>query len=114
MAYKVSTRLVHSGTLGISVEGIFAGLPRNDIFFQPVGNEFEKISDRKFSKKFIWMPTFRQFKYLVKGQERNDSENFYFLGLPTIGSASELQELNEYLKKNDSCLIIKFHPGAKL
>lgn len=93
---------------------IFAGLPRNDIFFQPVGNEFEKISNRKFSKKFIWMPTFRQFKYLVNGQERNDSENSYFLGLPIISSASELQELNEYLKKNDSCLIIKFHPGAKL
>lgn len=91
----------------------FAGLPRNDILFRNVESVFLNLSDRTYDKIILWMPTFRKFKYEVNGMERNDSSATYYLGLPTINDVAQLDKIEETLKQNNCCLIIKFHPGAK-
>ena len=56
------------------------------------------------------MPTFR--KGIAFGRE--DSSAIEPLGIPVFSSMNDLKELNNYLKENDSLLIIKIHPMQDL
>ena len=85
---------------------IYAGLPRNDLLFNK-NNELEKITNKKYNKIIIWMPTFRKSKF----DERNDTNKKLNLGIPLIDSISEFQKLNDMLKDNNNLLILKIHGG---
>jgi len=89
---------------------VINGLPRNDQLFEN-NNEINKIIGKeKYSKIIMWMPTFRKFYML----DRNDSSAEYELGIPLIYNIDDYNKLNEYLKDNNTLLIIKFHPGQDL
>jgi CDP-glycerol glycerophosphotransferase (TagB/SpsB family) len=56
------------------------------------------------------MPTFRK----GGGFKRNDSTKEQALGIPLLQCLDEFNELNKYLKSNNSLLIIKIHPMQDL
>lgn len=83
------------------------GSPRNDIMYkyQAKKRKFSFITG-DYEKVMLWLPTFRNHA----GYDRNDS-NFYFpLGLPIIYTEEELIEIDDYLRKNKTLLLIKLHP----
>lgn len=86
------------------------GFPRDDCYFYETKNEMRKLTEKKYSKYILWMPTFR------KGGSagRNDSEKEQPLGIPLIDSIEMYKELNEYLRKVNCYLIIKIHPMQDL
>ena len=86
------------------------GYPSTDCFFMETPNEFRKISSQGYDKVILWMPTFR------KGGSpgRNDSTIDQPLGIPLINDLETYGRLNEYLKANNSFMIIKIHPGQEL
>ena len=86
------------------------GYPSNDVFFNDTPNEIEKITKDKFDKVFLWMPTFRKWE----GLDRNDSTIDYPLGIPLIYDSEGFNELNSFLKKENSLMIIKLHPQQDL
>ena len=88
----------------------YIGYPCQDVFFNESFNEFLKISDKKYNKIFLWMPTFRK----GGGYNRNDSLKEQKLGIPLFDNINELFELNEYLKKYNNYLILKIHPKQNL
>lgn len=76
------------------------GQPRTDVFFQSSNdNPFHN-----YDKVIIWMPTFRVTDILG---ERNSSFDY---PLPIIYDEKQYYALNNYLKRNNYCLLIKFHP----
>lgn len=81
------------------------GYPYNDVLFENVDDEFKKISIMKYSKKILWMPTFRK-----KEGVRNDSNKELPFGVPMIESQDELDKINEFLGERNYYLIIKIHP----
>ena len=89
---------------------VYIGYPCQDIFFHKSNNEFLKISDNKYNKVFLWMPTFRK----GGGYKRNDSTKQQKLGIPLFETKEELIKLNEQLKKCNAFLIIKIHPKQDL
>lgn len=81
------------------------GYPFNDVLFTEIEDECKKITNESFQKKILWMPTFR------KGNKyRNDSQIELPLGIPLFMNIQEISSLNDYLKSNNSLLIIKIHP----
>lgn len=85
---------------------VCVGYPMHDIFYRETGNELEKITKKKYSKVFLWMPTFRK----GGGFRRNDSTAEQPFGLPLIESEQMLESLQQFLAETDSLLIIKIHP----
>ncbi len=82
------------------------GYPCQDILFQPSTNEIKKITKKKYSKKILWMPTFRK----GGGYNRNDSTKIQPMGIPIIEGHEELLMLNDWLIEKNMLLIIKIHP----
>lgn len=81
------------------------GLPRNDYLFS--GESILDCFDlSKYDKIIIWMPTFRKSRY--KHCEGKVTE----LGIPLLKS-HELNLINDKLRENDICLLIKPHPWAE-
>lgn len=85
---------------------INCGLPRNDFLFCK-NNELSKLTNKKYSKIILWMPTFRK----TKNSNRNDSNKNYDLGIPLLNTNDEVNELNKLLKKYNFLLILKIHGG---
>jgi len=81
---------------------VHTGLPRNDELFHGK-NELESLYPG-FSKRIIWMPTFRQGAGYQDGLIPE-------LGIPCV-SKDDVGKLNDYLKLNNYLLIVKLHPWA--
>lgn len=87
------------------------GHPRNDLLFESTDilNKLS-IDKSKFNKIFLWMPTFRVSKdnYII------DSDINTQTGLPIYHSKADLLNLEKYLSKINSLLLIKLHPAQNL
>ena len=81
------------------------GFPSNDELFKCGNNELGKITNKKFKKIILWMPTFRKSK-----SGRQDCDTDLPLGIPLIDNIEKLNSLNLILKDLNCGLIIKFHP----
>lgn len=84
----------------------YTGYPCHDVLFEKIPDEFEKITNETFSKKVVWMPTFRK----GGGFDRNDSTRELPLGIPLIERLDELYALDKVLSENNILLVIKLHP----
>ena len=82
------------------------GFPFHDIFYRESENELKKVTNKKYKKVFLWMPTFRK----GGGYKRNDSTREFPFGVPLIEKKETLDELQVYLAQRESLLIIKIHP----
>ncbi len=89
---------------------ISIGYPVHDLLIGNNVNEIQKITKINFKKVILWMPTFR----VGGGFQRNDSLKEQPLGIPLISDFSQYTELNAYLNKRDTLLIIKIHPKQDL
>ena len=88
----------------------YIGYPSFDILHSGNTEEIKKITNNKYNKVILWMPTFRK----GGGLNRNDSLKEQALGIPLFNNLEEYNEINEYFKKNESLLIIKIHPKQDL
>ena len=82
------------------------GYPCHDVFYRDTKDEVKKLIQKKYNKIILWMPTFRK----GGGVGRNDSEKEMPVGIPLIYEKENLEEIQDFLNKNDSLLIIKIHP----
>ena len=85
------------------------GCPKGNVFIcgEPKADKLlipQKSNDERL---IIWLPTFRQSKYL--GYNDSKQKNL----LPLFPQA-EWEELNNYLKENNTKLIVKLHPMQDL
>lgn len=86
------------------------GFPSNDVFFENTGNEFDKFSNQDYSKRILWMPTFRK----GGGTLRNDSDIDYAYGIPLFEEENDFDKLNQILSEENILLVIKLHPMQDL
>lgn len=89
---------------------VHLGYPFFDTLFSPPTGEIKKITDKKYSKVVLWMPTFRK----GGGRKRNDSTAELPMGIPTIEDEAMLNDLNDRLIRMNVLLIIKIHPMQDL
>lgn len=87
----------------------YIGFPYVDNFYNKNG-DLCKIITMSYKKVILWMPTFRK----GGGYDRQDSESIGALGIPLIKDLEEYNKLNEFLKENNSLLILKIHPMQSL
>lgn len=85
---------------------VHLGGPCEDVYFRQIPDEFGKITPRKYSKKILWMPTFRK----GGGFRRTDSERELPYGIPLIEDKQMFDALDSRLRRNDVLLVIKIHP----
>jgi len=83
-----------------------SGMPRNDIMFKKDKNVSKLI--KNYDKFIIWLPTYKKHKD-VKDLDYSLDKNV----IPLL-KKEELQELNDYLKKANILLMLKFHPAEDL
>lgn len=88
---------------------IYGELPRNDVLKEN-WNELGKLTEQKYSKTVIWMPTFRE----LDTNGRKDADGEYPFGVSLIYSAKEMERLNAFLRELDMLLVIKPHPRQVL
>lgn len=89
---------------------VILGYPCHDIFFDNSISDINKITNKAFRKKILWMPTFR----VGGGFKRNDSRLDLPLGIPIFSDLEELEKVNRFLNSMESLLIIKLHPMQDL
>lgn len=89
---------------------IVLGYPSHDVFYSDEPGDLKKLTNHKFEKMILWMPTFRK----ARGNWRNDSTKELPLGIPVFDNMDEIKALNEILRENNSLMIIKIHPGQDL
>lgn len=89
---------------------IHVGYPQHDVFWQESANEVQKLTQKKYEKVFLWMPTFRK----GIGFRRNDSAVEQPFGIPLVETEADLQKIQAFLEKTNSLLIIKIHPKQDL
>ncbi|MBR6148815.1 MAG: CDP-glycerol glycerophosphotransferase family protein [Lachnospiraceae bacterium] len=82
------------------------GFPSNDMLFIDNHLEINKVTNYKYKRMVLWMPTFRK----GVGFGRNDSLVTQPLGIPLFVSLQELEDFSNYLVKINTLLIIKIHP----
>lgn len=82
------------------------GFPSNDILFDENIEELRKITDNKFSKIILWLPTFRKNE---NGREDGRIESTY--GIPLLENELQFEVINDILKEYNALLIIKLHPA---
>ncbi len=87
-------------------KAIYLGYPSHDVLFEQIDDEFLKITPESYSKKIVWMPTFRR----GGGFNRSDSTKELPLGIPLIESQEDFARLDNFLAKNNILLVIKLHP----
>ena len=82
------------------------GYPRNDILLRNVGRGMDNpFSTGRNNKVVLWMPTFRASVQTSLSENGCDTQT----GLPLFAENEAINELNEFLKKNDLEIIIKIH-----
>ena len=111
--YTLSTSDVYSKIqkeeLGIQ-KVLALGLPRNDELF--MDEVFPKtLLDLTIYKKIIlWMPTYRKAKFNHAGINGNPDS----FGISNLYDENYCNKLNDFLKDNNCCLILKPHPMEDL
>ena len=86
---------------------LYFGFPCTDVFFDDSHHiSINNIVKKQFKKCVLWMPTFRKGGH----NARNDSSKELPLGIPLIETVDQYKELNVFLSKTDTLLIIKIHP----
>lgn len=88
---------------------IINGHPRDDYLFK-YNNVLKDLGIfRHYEKYFIWVPTYR----LSQNHHQQDTAYEYFKGsgLPVFYTEESLKDLNHFLVKNNSFMIIKIHPA---
>ena len=85
------------------------GFPSNDVLFDKEVKELEKLGKKNFDKTILWMPTFRK---LIGG--RNDSKEEYPYGVPLLKTKNILAEFNDFLKIQNTHLVVKLHPYQRI
>lgn len=83
---------------------------RNDILFNEKINIDNLVDTSNFNKMILWLPTFRKANWA----ERCDTKQELPLGIPFFKNVSEIQSVNDVLKKNNILLVIKLHPVQDL
>lgn len=106
----VTPLLVDQYNLSINTKTIEVGFPTHDIFYNKESGDLNKVTNKKYKKVILWMPTFRKGKAF----NRNDSTIEFPLGIPIIQDFEMFNKVNDQLRKNDSLLIIKLHPMQDL
>lgn len=86
------------------------GYPMHDVFYNSNPGDLEKITKKNFKKVVLWMPTFRKSVDF----NRNDSSTELPLGVPILQSVGMCEKINNFLKINNSLLIVKIHPMQDL
>lgn len=83
------------------------GYPRNDLL-ENTGNKFCKVIENydSFDKHIIWMTTYR---ITNDGISHTTNKNWSQTGIPLLTDKTILLEINEYLKENNTLLIVKMH-----
>ena len=89
---------------------IVVGNPRDDVIFRETDIKDKTTEFSKFNKLILWLPTFRK----SANSKRNDSNFEFPLGIPIIYSEKKLVEINKYLKKYNTVLILKPHPAQDI
>lgn len=106
------TKKIHNETKnGIGKISHILGYPRNDkLFVDEAEKESikEKLGIKDINKVITWMPTFKQHKDTDRNDFGNEQNGFEII------SGDNFNELNNKLKKNNTCLIIKLHPAQDL
>lgn len=82
------------------------GYPSDDIYFNEKSNEILKITNRKYKKTILWMPTFRA----AKGSDRIDSSIEFPYGIPLVQNEKDLIYIQNILEAFNVLLVIKLHP----
>lgn len=87
---------------------LILGQPRNDLLFKET-HFFNKVGLKreKYSKKIMWMPTFR--KSLIKNKSWSN-DGIYTEEKIGVISLDQLDNLNNMLKEKNILLMIKLHP----
>lgn len=100
-----------SKMFGYSKEKAFInGLPRNDVLANLKIENTCLFDKSKYEKVIIWLPTFRKSAFDC----RDDTRKELPLGIPCIKTHKEYFDLNSFLKKNNTLLLLKLHPGQNL
>lgn len=101
---------IYAKTFGLrDNQMLVTGYPKVDYIFHPVENWIEKLNVPKASKYVFWLPTFRNT--CITGLERhNHTAPKGVSGLPVIETISQLEQMDDFLNKNDATLVIKLHP----
>ena len=84
------------------------GLPRNDVLLKD-NIEKEKLGIDKYDKIIIWMPTFKHHK----NKKRIDYTEETTKDI-TILNDKNIERINSKLQKNNTLLLIKYHPGQDM
>lgn len=88
---------------------VICGFPVHDILYSNGNGDLFKVSEMKFSKSILWMPTF----YKSIGGRVDNTQQFN-LGIPIINSIEDFKFIDHYLRENNMLLIIKIHPKQSL
>lgn len=85
------------------------GEPRQDYYYSDLAEDRRKLNSlygiSKYRKVILWMPTFR------KSNNNRISEDYVIneTGLPTVNTKTDLLALDEFLNKENLCLLLKVH-----
>lgn len=85
---------------------LILGYPVHDVFYNNVKGDLKNITNKRFNKVILWMPTFRA----AVDFNRNDSSAELPMGIPVIENMEAYEKINKLLQQHNSLLIIKIHP----
>ena len=90
---------------------LITGLPKEDWLFHPVKDWKVMFSIPDKETVIFWLPTFRNIDSVLERFDTNIESGE--TGLPLINTKDELRELDDWLDKKNTVLIIKKHPLQK-
>lgn len=93
---------------------VITGIPKQDWVFNKVKEEtIDILKIPKADKYLFWLPTWRKVKWtddIEIGIQNAECET----NLPIFNKVSQLKDLNETLRKNNVCMLIKGHPEQRI
>lgn len=105
---------IHADIYGLRADQVLVtGYAKEDWLFHPIQDDkLREISIPKAKKYIFWLPTFRTTnEQLAQLNEYHvDSQ----VGLPIIGTYTEMEALNQVLQEMDMILVVKLHPFQSL
>lgn len=86
------------------------GYPMHDVFYNDEAGDLSHITTQRYKKVILWMPTFRKPMEF----SRNDSVGELPLGVPILKDQDSCNQLNSFLQRENTLLIVKIHPMQDL
>ncbi|MCI8287132.1 MAG: hypothetical protein HFH89_05630 [Lachnospiraceae bacterium] len=90
---------------------IVTGYAKEDWLFHPVKDWKERLNIPKAAGYIFWLPTFRTARSVVSYMNVRGKNNQS--GLPVAGTLEELHGVNDFLKEQNTVLVVKLHPLQK-